>query len=145
MYVEFISRNLNEYHKIYKVFDSATTPEHFEVAKAMVTQFANNCDKRKELLTERACKQLRFLMIRKALRCWYERNMYHESTLIQIQDLVDLSNEWAAQYEQWLSDNKVKEEETEKQKKAKIDITGFQSLNKVTKAKKTRSKKKGAK
>lgn len=139
MYIDFTSRNLNEYHKICKVFEDATTPEHYEVAKEMVTQFACNCDKRRELLTRRAIWHFY------CPSYWKERKAYHRATLIQLQDLIELSNEWTAQYEQWSISNKLQEEEKEKKRKSKRTVTGFQTLNKVTKVKKSRSKKKGAK
>lgn len=126
MYINFTSKNLNEYNKIIDVLMSCKTPSHHDVVKTMVEQFAKNCDHRLRMLRKYAwIKLLRFSLVG-----FKNYKSYRHSTDTQIESIVIHCNEWVTQYDQWIQEEREKEE---KDKKSKIDIKGFKHLFKKKK------------
>ena len=132
MYVEYTTRNLNEYRKIVAIVESCKNTGQFEVVKNVVEQFGRNCDFRDSQLKKRAWKTLS----RKAYR---EYKNYNETAHIQVEGVVALCNMWVDQYRAWEeAEAKAIEDEKEEKKKMppKKDIAGFGSLMKKNKKKK---------
>lgn len=128
MYINFTSKNLNEYNKIIDVLMSCKTPSHHDIVKNMAKQFAKNCDHRLGMLRKYAwIKLLRF-----SLEGFKNYKSYKHSTDTQIESIIIHCNEWVTQYDQWVQEEKEKEE---KDKKSKIDIKGFKHLFKKKKRK----------
>lgn len=132
MYIEYTDRNLKEYNKILITLISCQTLSQFDVVKNMAEQFARNCDHRQKTLKKNAWKDLLCLSTN-GFRNYYS---YVESTSIQIENVINHCNEWVHQYDEWLADEKKKEEEIELKKKTRKYISGFTDLFKKKRKKK---------
>lgn len=131
MFIEFTTRNLNEYNKIIDVIVSCETPSHHNIAKNMIEQFAKNCDYRIHMLWKNAWYNL-FKLNFKGFRKYQS---YKLSTNIQIESVINHHNEWLNQYSLWEQEEKELEEKREQKKRSKIDIAGFSVLFKKKKRK----------
>lgn len=128
-YIEYTNQNLQEYNKLTAIIESTKTIEQFEVVKNIAELFAHNCDIRSENLKKLAITQL----LQLNLKHWKNYKSYRASAGIQVQYIIDMCNEWIAQYNKWCNERKIEEEEHKNSLKDKIDILGFSSLFKKNK------------
>lgn len=116
MYIEFTTKQLNEYNKLLTTLDSLQTPEQHATYVNMVKNFGNICDYRLYRLKKHTIKQcLKFNY--KAIK---EYKKYKEATAEQATNLVLYSNEWLDKYEEW--------EKRQNEQECRLVVNGFAKL-----------------
>lgn len=116
MYIEFTTKQLNEYNKLLTTLDSLQTPEQHAIYVNMVKNFGNICDYRLYRLKKHTIKQcLKFNY--KAIK---EYKKYKEATSEQATNLVSYSNEWLDKYEEW--------EKQQNEQERRLVVNGFAKL-----------------
>lgn len=135
IYTEYIDKNLQEYNKISDIIESTENPEQFEITKNVAEQFAHNCDVRLDILKQYAI--LKSLSLK--FKYWKYYFTYKKSSEIQIKSVIIMCNNWLEQYNDYLQQQKIEEEEHKNFLKDKIDILGFSTLFKKTKKSKNKN------
>lgn len=124
MYINFTSKNLNEYNKIIDTIVSCEKPSQYNMVKNMIEQFAKNCDHRIHMLWKNVWIKLLDL----SFNGFKEYNSYKITTNIQIESIINHYNEWLTQYTNWELEEKENKEKHEQEKRIKKDIKGFSIL-----------------
>ena len=123
MYLEFATKQLNEYNKLIKIIESCETVEHHSNAIVILRSFGKMCDSRK--------RKLRNLAIKNALKLQFETineyYKYKEATMEQVKTLIDYSNSWIDQYEAWEKSQEI-QAQSQSDRGEKIDVVGFAKL-----------------
>lgn len=135
MYIDFTSKNLAEFYKIVQVLDTCEYPTQFDIVKNMARQFGKNCDFRQSKLKKIAYKKL----LKFSVQGFDDYFKYKESTSNQVQTIIDKCNLWLTEYDNWVTEQKAKEESNKLKANSKISIIGFQKLFKKKNQKKKES------
>jgi hypothetical protein len=126
MYLDFTTKQLNEYNKLIKVIESCTNTIHHTNTINIIKSFGKTCDCRKYILKKQAIiKLLKF-----DISGWDEYNKYCNATIEQVQSLIDYSNYWLEQFEAWENEQLLQKQEDEREnnQKKRIKIQGFANV-----------------
>lgn len=124
MYLEFTTKQLNEYNKLIKMIESCETAEHYDNTVIIMRSFGKICDNRKRILRNYAIKGL----LRFNSQPIDEYYKYKEATMEQIKTLINYSNAWLEQYEAWEKRQEAERVAKGDQREDKIDVVGFAKL-----------------
>ena len=121
MYLDFTTKQLNEYNKLIKVIESCSNPDHHISTVNIIHSFGKLCDSRKNILKKRAWVN----MFKFNFAPMAEYMKYKEATMEQVQSLIDYSNYWLDQYNAWETEQQKYNEEN---KKERVKIIGFSNI-----------------
>lgn len=121
MYLDFTTKQLNEYNKLIKVIESCSNPDHHTSTVNIIQSFGKLCDNRKNILKKRAWVNI----FKFNFTPMTEYMKYKEAALEQVQSLIDYSNYWLDQYNIWETEQQKCNEEN---KKERIKIIGFSNI-----------------
>ena len=127
MFIEYYSKNLNEYQKIISTLDSCETWDSFLYIEKMSLSFVKHCENRDIKLKNRWLKQIW------NYRKYREWKMFADAASIQCETAAHQIKVWADGYQMALEEAKTLiQKEEEESKKRKI-ISGFVPLFKKKK------------
>lgn len=127
MFIEYYSKNLNEYQKIISTLDSCKTWDAFLYMEKMSLSFVNHCEIREIKLKNRWLRQIW------DYRKYREWKMFTDAAAIQCETTAHKIKLWAEGYQMALEEAKnLIQREEEESKKRKI-IPGFVPLFKKKK------------
>ena len=127
MFIEYYSKNLNEYQKIISTLDSCETWDAFLYIEKMSLSFVKHCENRDIKLKNRWLKQI---WNYRRYRGW---KMFTKAATIQCETAAHKIKTWADGYQMALEEAKTLiQKEEEESKKRKI-ISGFVPLFKKKK------------
>ena len=127
MFIEYYSKNLNEYQKIISTLDSCETWDAFLYIEKMSLGFVKHCENRDIKLKNRWLKQIW------NYRRYREWKMFTKAATIQCETAAHKIKTWADGYQMALEEAKTLiQKEEEESKKRKI-ISGFVPLFKKKK------------
>jgi hypothetical protein len=124
MYIEFTSKQLHEYNKIVANIESCENPQQHSTIVRMMKCFGKLCDRRASKLKRRGWIGLLKLQ-NKPMNEYYK---YKHATKEQVQVLVDYSNMWLDQFEEWEKQQELDAQTKENYRGDKVDIVGFAKL-----------------
>lgn len=122
MYINYCTKNLEEYYKILRTLNTCETAYHYEVVTAMLELFYENCTDRINNLRIKAIKYILF----GKFEYIKQYKSYKRSAVTQFNDLAAKCKEWIELYS---SEQNINQETgKDKPKKKRKVIYGFNKL-----------------